>query len=383
MASELALNTLIDRMYSATLGYEDASAVLARSAELAGFGAAGVVAIRGAREQGKCFTSVGIDIADSEQAEKKYAVSNTVAHLRGHELAPGELRFRDELISLKELRAQPFYSDFVAPNKFENGAMLCLENSPERSIVVNLGRCARSMTQDRQRRMLESLAPHAVRTYQVWRQLTQLRLMRTALWETANLAPVALVILDNCGAVFLANSKAEALLGNDGLALSRGGVHATLRPDDMLLQQAINKVIASTNSRGAPLHSADLLINRGAGKRPYQVTIVPLPPDHEQSGRRPAASLMIFDPEQELVVSFTRMRDLFGFTRAEAVVALGLMQGKSLEQVASAEGSSVATTRNLLKRVFLKAGVSRQNDLTRLLLNSPLRVDIESALKQF
>lgn len=111
--------------------------------------------------------------------------------------------------------------------------------------------------------------------------------------------------------------------------------------------------------------------------------IAPLPPDHEQSGRRPAASLMIFDPEQELGASFARMRDLFGFTRAEAVVALGLMQGKSLEQVALAEGNSVATARNLLKRVFQKAGVSRQNDLTRLLLNSPLRIDIESALKRF
>ena len=50
---------------------------------------------------------------------------------------------------------------------------------------------------------------------------------------------------------------------------------------------------------------------------------------------------------------------------------------------ALAEGNSVATARNLLKRVFQKAGVSRQNDLTRLLLNSPLRIDIESALKRF
>ncbi len=383
MASEPALNALIDRMYSAILGYEDVNAVLAKSAELAGFGAASVVVIRDSGEQGKCVNSVGVDIADIEQAEKKYAVSGTVAHLHRHGLAPGELRFRNELISLKELRAQPFYSDFVAPNKFEDGVMLCLENSPERSIVVNLGRCARTMTRDRQRRTLESLAPHAVRAYQVWQQLTQLRLVRAALWETVNLAPVALVILDNCGAVFLANSKAEALLGNDGLALARGGLHATLKADDACLQQAINTVIASTNSRGVPLQSADLLVHRGAGKRPYQLMIAPLPPDHEQSGRRPAASLMIFDPEQELGASFARMRDLFGFTRAEAVVALGLMQGKSLEQVALAEGNSVATARNLLKRVFQKAGVSRQNDLTRLLLNSPLRIDIESALKRF
>lgn len=373
---------LIDRMYSAMLGYEDANAVLAQSAALMGFDAAAVVAMHGSHEQGRCFASSGIDSATIELAEKTYAVSNTAAHLHGQILTPGEFRFRDEMISLKELRTQPFYSDFVAPNKFEDGVMLCLENSAERAVVVNLGRCAGTISRDRQRQTLESLVPHAVRIYQVSQQLTQLRLMRSALWQTANMAPVALVILDNCGAVFLANDKAEALLGNDGLALMRGGLHAAQKADDARLQHAINTVIASTNSRSEPLQSADLLVHRSSGKRAYQILIAPLPPDHEQSGRRPAASLIIFDPEQEFAVPFTRMRDLFGFTRAEAAVALGVMQGKSLEQVASAVGNSVATARNLLKRVFLKAGVSRQNELTRLLINSPLRIDIESARKR-
>lgn len=379
---ERAIYTLIDRMYSVMLGYEDASAVLAQSAELTGFGAAAVVEVRSAREQGRCLASAGIDSAVIELAEKTYAVSNTAAHLHGHVLTLGEFRFRDELISLKELRAQPFYSSFVAPNKFEEGVMLCLENSAERTVVANLGRCAGTISRDRQRHTLEALVPHAVRAYQVSQQLAQLGLMRSALWKTANIAPVALVILDNCGAVFLANDKAEGLLGNDGLALMRGGLHATQKADDTRLQHAINTVIASTNSRGGPLESADLQVHRMSGKRPYQIMIAPLPPDHEQSGRRPAASLMIFDPEQEFVVPFTRMRELFGFTRAEAAVALGVMQGKSLEQVAAAEGNSVATARNLLKRVFLKAGVSRQNELTRLLINSPLHIDIESTLKR-
>lgn len=70
LASEPALNALIDRMYSAILGYEDVNAVLAKSAELAGFGAASVVVIRDSGEQGKCVNSVGVDIADIEQAEK-------------------------------------------------------------------------------------------------------------------------------------------------------------------------------------------------------------------------------------------------------------------------------------------------------------------------
>ena len=76
---ERALYTLIDRMYSAALGYEDASAVLAKSAHLAGFATVGVVVVHGAGEQGRCVASSGIDMAAVELAEKKYAVSNKVS----------------------------------------------------------------------------------------------------------------------------------------------------------------------------------------------------------------------------------------------------------------------------------------------------------------
>jgi len=46
------------------------------------------------------------------------------------------------------------------------------------------------------------------------------------------------------------------------------------------------------------------------------------------------------------------------------------MQGRSLEEIASSQGKAVATARNLLKRVYLKTGVNRQNELARVMLNS-------------
>jgi DNA-binding CsgD family transcriptional regulator len=80
----------------------------------------------------------------------------------------------------------------------------------------------------------------------------------------------------------------------------------------------------------------------------------------------------VFDPDEELIGTFERCRDIFGLTRAEAQVALGIMQGRSLEEIASSQGKAVATARNLLKRVYLKTGVNRQNELARVMLNSPL-----------
>jgi len=87
--------------------------------------------------------------------------------------------------------------------------------------------------------------------------------------------------------------------------------------------------IASSNSATDPLQGADLCISRPSRKRSYQVVVTPLAPATQRWGqRRPAAAVVIFDPDDEITASIERCRDIFGFTRAEAQVALGIMQGQ-------------------------------------------------------
>jgi DNA-binding CsgD family transcriptional regulator len=190
-------------------------------------------------------------------------------------------------------------------------------------------------------------------------------------------------VLDGAGAAVLLNRRAETLLAGDGLLLEHGRLRAAIKTEDQRLQQAISRVLtAATGSSPPSPASVDLLVRRDSGKRSYQILVAALPTNPEREARWPAATVMIFDPERELAAPYARMHELFGFTRAEAAVALAVMQGKSLEQAASIQNNSVATTRNLLKRVFLKAGVCRQNELTRVLLDSPLSIDIEGAPKE-
>ena len=82
--------------------------------------------------------------------------------------------------------------------------------------------------------------------------------------------------------------------------------------------------------------------------------------------------MAVFDPDEELTGTFERCRDIFGLTRAEAQVALGIMHGRSLGEIASSQGNAIATSRNLLKRVYMKTGVNRQNELAWVMMNSPL-----------
>jgi DNA-binding NarL/FixJ family response regulator len=63
---------------------------------------------------------------------------------------------------------------------------------------------------------------------------------------------------------------------------------------------------------------------------------------------------------------------LFHFTRAESGVASALVNGLSVEQIAERHQVSRETVRSQLKSIFGKLGVSKQQDVVRLLLNSGL-----------
>jgi DNA-binding CsgD family transcriptional regulator len=63
---------------------------------------------------------------------------------------------------------------------------------------------------------------------------------------------------------------------------------------------------------------------------------------------------------------------LFGLTRSEARVAEGILEGKSVNRLASELGLSAATVRSYLKSVFGKTAVHRQAELVSLLVRASL-----------
>jgi len=63
----------------------------------------------------------------------------------------------------------------------------------------------------------------------------------------------------------------------------------------------------------------------------------------------------------------------FGFSPAEARVAVGLCEGLDVKRLARREGNSVNTIRSQVRGVLEKTRTTRQADLLRLLLSLPVR----------
>jgi DNA-binding CsgD family transcriptional regulator len=88
-----------------------------------------------------------------------------------------------------------------------------------------------------------------------------------------------------------------------------------------------------------------------------------------------ASGLIVASPlSKPSIPPVTLVAGLFSLTRSEARVAEGIIQGKSVKQLASELGLSAATVRSYLKSVFAKTGVHRQAELVSLLTAAqPLR----------
>lgn len=184
-------------------------------------------------------------------------------------------------------------------------------------------------------------------------------------WATTACEPY--LLLDRRGMVRLVSPAAEPLLTGDGLSLVRGELKASRSADQHRLAAAIRLAATALEEGG---HGDAAPITRPSGLRPLIARVSPFPrPPSLFSAFAPAVLVRLIDPEATAPehTSDLWMR-VFGFTRAEARLALSLMASDDgLKGAADRLGIAHATARVHLARLFDKAGVRTQAQLTRLL----------------
>lgn len=114
---------------------------------------------------------------------------------------------------------------------------------------------------------------------------------------------------------------------------------------------------------------------RRSGKRPYSILVSPLCRSALMLTRmRPAACVVIADPEQSPAISHDVLRSLYGLTPAEVRLAAKLASGTSLQSAAEDLAISYKTARTQLAAIFRKTSTSRQGELVKFLLSGPLAI---------
>jgi DNA-binding CsgD family transcriptional regulator/PAS domain-containing protein len=273
-----------------------------------------------------------------------------------------------------DLLASEYYNDFLKPQDIHSTVMIRLAKRGQDIAALNINRSHRQQQYgEAELAILAALHPHLIRAFRLTQAFATLQLVNHDLFEVLDRAPQALFLVDGAGRIRHANRAAEALLaGQRGLG-ARGGVLAAGAPQDA--RRLADLVAAAARSHGAVAGS--MTLNAGADAKRLSIAVAPIR-NAPVSPFQPEARVIVCvtDPGSGVGASQARLRALFGFTEAEARVALALFDGASPAEAAAAFGVSLNTVRTQLAHIFEKTGARRQSELMRLLTRT-LSLDLD------
>jgi len=192
--------------------------------------------------------------------------------------------------------------------------------------------------------------------------------------------PFGLLLLDDKGKLLLANEVGKRALQNGRTVVARNGVVSLAGGSPSDFAPAL-----TAPREGEPPFCKNIPHPPG---KPCSVMVAALPKREEAAPRPdtaradingcaappvgcPASIVLIGDPDLEYEPEASRLSQLFRVTDAQARVAVLLMRGKTVEEVASQLSITQHTARNHLKRLFSKTQTKKQAELVQLLMSSP------------
>lgn len=166
--------------------------------------------------------------------------------------------------------------------------------------------------------------------------------------------PRARLVLDEDLTVYWLSSSAQTLLNEERSVLRRNG-HLT--PKDPRTLRELRKLIAEASDA----QSTQCIAEEGTGEH-IVLTAKRLPDPW-----RHLVGLTIRVTGPEFSFELADLRQAFGLTRCERMVAHSLVAGQTAEQTAAALEVSIDTVRTHIKRVYAKLGVSSREGFFRKL----------------
>lgn len=284
----------------------------------------------------------------------------------------GRVVTSNDLVSDSELERTEFYNDYLIKQRLDIfyvvGAVFQVTSNQTGHIGIHRPRSSGNYEEE-ERRNVEEFLPHLVRALQIRARLTHEDLEKQAATEAVERSRIAIILVLRNGVIVQANREAEALLrAGEAIRSVRGQLAISSRPAAEILAARIRGAIdAVSGNEGSA--GGTVLIERDR-RLPLTVLVAPFRlPRPAGASAFPAAILFIRDPERVSPES-AALQELFGFSPAEATIAIQFARGHSVAEVAARHDLSLNTIRTHLKNIFAKTGTTRQAELiARLLLS--------------
>lgn len=349
------LESVIDRIYEAAAVPEYWPQVLERIAAIADAHAASLIAM------GADGVTRYIATPSYEPCFSDYATNG--AHLpnlrlpRALELAPMAFVHDLEVCTQAELDADPIYTRFAQPHGLGWTAGTVVPVPSGDMLVYDMAKTLRQGPFNRaEMERLDPLRPHLARAALLAQRLQ----LKAAAAATQALEIVGLP---------------AAVLRRDRTVLAANAAMLSLSPrvaigsfDRIRLQDAMPDALFGATISGPVTDSIQSIPLAATEEGPAMVAHL-LPIRRSAGDIFATADLLLIvtlvtTPDAPLTAVLT---GLFDLTPAEAKIARGIAVGRTVEELAVANGVSPFTTRNQLRAVMMKTGTTRQTELALLL----------------
>lgn len=329
--------------------------------------------------------SFGVDaISIHEVDERRRSVVTVVQVCADEKLAP-VLRRRLESRTLTEFESrlslgEPWIS---GPRGDQSRSMVvgdyaptsslnaCLAREGSMSVLLSLTHLSgdRAMSQSDRKRFGDALP--FVRS--LWRAHTRsmgFESERNAIFEAVSYRGVGAITLDAATTAISVNRcAAELMTATGALRLSHAGLYSTDPIQMTALRAAFDGILAELR-RGMRASSRAIVFSNAETNRSLNVHLCPIPVGLPRSGMRsPVIVALLSDPQTDIRPHVRETAASFGLTVVETELVCHLVQGTSLEEIATELRVSSHTVRKYLQQVFAKTGTGRQADLILLLIS--------------
>ena len=281
-------------------------------------------------------------------------------------LPDSELVHVTDLYTEEELKTSPTYNDALLRSQHQNSLNTRLDGPDGSRIVLAIADPVKDAGwSSAQINMIRRLLPHLRQFVSVRQALTESAALGASLAELLENARFGVIQVDRRAQIVAANDPAlEFLREGTVLCDEEGALCATSRKEDSKLQRLLGRALPAFGDQG---ESGSMVVKNSSGPPAMVLHVVPVEDRAiEIRTSRAAALVLAIDPKRQPHIDRRMLRVTLGLTPAESEVAALLAEGLSVSEIVAAKGRVVDTVRWHVKQSSIKAGVSRQIDLVRV-----------------
>ncbi|HEY9036525.1 MAG TPA: LuxR C-terminal-related transcriptional regulator [Pseudomonadales bacterium] len=288
------------------------------------------------------------------------------------DLPPDQVMTLAEFLPRDTLEATDYYREYMAPVGVFHmlGVDMRAQGGMDVRLRVTRGKDASDFSAE-DCQLVEALVAHIKQAVSLHTRIARAQSERDVYANAFDHLAMGTIILDEQARVLHTNEAARAILDKPvQISLRDGFLQVGNRQQNQAFRDIVDEVMAA-HRRSEPsvvrvfrLEQSDSLVSTGLLVRPLPRGA--LPEGHDV----PAVAIFISDPDAQRGAPVHILTQLFGFTPAEASLALLLANGLTLDEAAAELDVSRNTVKSHLSAVFAKTGVNRQTQLVQLILKS-------------